>query len=307
MGIVDLFSKRQKRLRGEIPDVYKYDDIPKTFLVQVVQILRDTFGDWGDGRPRSAYQKMVKILRHEYGVFRLPGPTKSANTAFEELRIFMVNQSDVEKALDGIELSFREIDETVRDWGYRDGVDMSEAADSAIEELNLRFQEHGVGYRYAEGQIIRVDSGIVHSEVVKPALALLHNRDFAGAEEEYLSAHEHYRHGRHEEALNDALKAFESTMKIICDKRRWKYPGNATAKALIDVCLKNELIPEFWQTQYSSLRTLLESGVPTGRNKLGAHGQGSFRREVPSYLVGYVLHMTAAAIVFLVEAHDKSA
>jgi hypothetical protein len=46
----------------------------------------------------------------------------------------------------------------------------------AIEELNNRFKEHGVGYQYASGEIIKFDSTFVHSEIVMPTLILLHNR-----------------------------------------------------------------------------------------------------------------------------------
>ena len=30
MAIFDLFSKRQKALRGDVPDVYTYDDLPNS-------------------------------------------------------------------------------------------------------------------------------------------------------------------------------------------------------------------------------------------------------------------------------------
>jgi hypothetical protein len=49
---------------------------------------------------------------------------------------------------------------------------------------------------------------------------LLHDAAYEGAEAEFLSAHEHYRHARNKEALTDALKSFESVMKSICTKRR---------------------------------------------------------------------------------------
>ena len=32
IGVFNLFSKRQKEQRGEIPDVYIYDDIPQKLL-----------------------------------------------------------------------------------------------------------------------------------------------------------------------------------------------------------------------------------------------------------------------------------
>jgi hypothetical protein len=49
---------------------------------------------------------------------------------------------------------------------------------------------------------------------------VLWSAKFDGANEEYLKAHEHYRHRRNKECLTECLteclKAFESTMKIIC-------------------------------------------------------------------------------------------
>jgi hypothetical protein len=91
-------------------------------------------------------------------------------------------------------------------------------------------------------------------------------------------------------------------MKAICVKRKWTHNANATAKELIETCFAKGLIPPFWQTSLGSLRTLLESSVPTGRNKTSGHGQGATPTDVPDYLVAYMLHMTASAIVFLGEA-----
>src|SRR6185295_15704781 len=104
------------------------------------------------------------------------------------------------------------------------------------------------------------------------------------------------------EALNECLKSFESVMKAICEKRGWAYDKLWTSKNLIQVCLDKGLIPPFWQSELSSLRALLESGVPTGRNKLSGHGQGTNPTTVPDYVVSYILHMTASSILFLAEA-----
>jgi len=48
MTIFDLFSKRQKRSRGEVPDVYQYETIPTELRVQIIHIIRDAFGDLYD-------------------------------------------------------------------------------------------------------------------------------------------------------------------------------------------------------------------------------------------------------------------
>lgn len=316
MPIFDIFSKRQKKLRGEVPDVYVYDKLPETLRVQIIHIWWDTIGNGGqyysvyDNKyegVRESYRTLVEILCREYGIFRLPWSDKHSGNrdTFKEISDFFLNEKDTDKCLDVIELSFNMINTYIRGFGYLLRSDASQISDNAIKELNDRFKEHAIGYQFTNGQIIRTDSEFIHSEVVKPALKLLDQSHFAGTQEEFLKAHEHYRKGNAKEALSECLKAFESVMKAICDKRNWQYDSNATSKPLVQACFNNGLIPPFWKSHYSSLRSLLESGVPTGRNKLGGHGQGTNPTTVPDHLVAYMLHMTASAIVFLAEA-DKN-
>lgn len=305
MSTFDLYSKRQKELRGEVPDVYTYESIPQPLKVQIVHIWRDALGHESEyhnshvGTYR-AYKFIVETLCREYGVFSLPGAKDYGDRNYlSELSNFLLQQQDVEKALDAIELSFRYIDGRTR---YLDRANASKRADAAIDELNARFREHGIGYQFTDGEIIRVDSELLHVEAVKPALAILRSPEYAGAQAEFLKAHEHYRHGRMKEALSECLKSLESVMKAICAKRRWSHDPNATSKTLLQLLFDNGLIPSFWTQHFSALRSTLESGVPTARNKLGGHGQGTQVVRVPEHLVAYVLHMTASSIVFLAEA-----
>ena len=318
MPIVDLFSKRQKKLRGEVPDFYVYDDLPQPLRVQIVQIWRETLGylqiergEWGqivyNSNVERAYRFVVESLCHEYGVFQLAGPhvKLGIRNTHTELETFFLEEKIIARALDAVELSFDVIDHVTRKREYLQRNNASEIADDAIEEVNYRFKEHGVGYQFTSGHIIRMDSEFIHAEIVAPALKLIQEQHYAGAQEEFLKAHKYYRNGDAKGALSDCLKAFESVMKAICDKRRWPYPDNATAKPLIEVCFKNGLIEKFWQSQYSALISLLESSVPTGRNKLSGHGQGTNPVSVPNHLAAYMLHMTASAIVFLAEAEKQ--
>lgn len=314
MAIFDLYSKRQKRLRGDVPDVYTYDSMPNALRVQIVHIWADTLGNsdqyndrYSQQGVRDAYKLIVEILCQEYGLFKLregvhPGLDRDYKT---ELVKFFLNEIDIEKVIDAIELSFKVINCNTRKFEYLHRHDPSKWADNAISELNTRFKEHGIGYQFVENEIIRVDSELLHAEAVKPALRLLNKNNFQGAQQEFLGAYEHYRHGNNKEALNECLKAFESTMKSICDKRKWTYPPNATAKALIDICFDKGLVPSFWQQQLSSLRSMLESSISTGRNKLSGHGQGTNPVSVPGYLVAYMLHMTASTLVFLTTAEEN--
>ncbi|MBN1569251.1 MAG: hypothetical protein JXA73_15490 [Acidobacteria bacterium] len=307
MSILDLFSKRQKSLRGEMPDVYVYDKIPQPLRVQIIHIWRDTLGNeeqYVDSYVSTykSYKYIVERLCREYGVFFLTDTGYGDRHYLQELANFLLREQDPEKVLDAVEFSFGVIDTFTRELDYLKRHDASERADNAIEELNARFREHGIGYQYIRTKIIRVDSEFIHAEAVKPALGLLRAPEYAGAQAEFLSAHEHYRNGRSKEALTDCLKSLESVMKTVCAKRAWKHAPNATSNALIQVLFDNDLIPSFWNAHFSALRSILETGVPTARNKLGGHGQGTEVVEVPQHIVAYVLHQTASAIVFLAEA-----
>jgi hypothetical protein len=48
IGVFDLFSKRQKALRGELPDVYVYDKIPNPLKIQIIHIWGDALGNEDD-------------------------------------------------------------------------------------------------------------------------------------------------------------------------------------------------------------------------------------------------------------------
>ncbi|MGI8425301.1 MAG: STM4504/CBY_0614 family protein [Actinomycetota bacterium] len=303
MGVFDLFSKRQRRARGEMPDVYVYDTLPQGLRVQIVHIIQDAFGvdHYGTHNAAKAYEFVKQALCREYGLFEL---VRYAQADVESVINFFLQEESTERALDVVELCFKVINDYIPDsQAYKYNTDRKLEADDAVAELNERFKEHGVGYQFESNELIRLDSDFLHAEAIKPTLMVLRGEGFKGANEEFLLAHEHYRHGRHKECLVDALKAFESSMKAICKIRRWPSQPNDTAKTLISTCLAQGLLPPYLESQMGSLRSLLESGVPTVRNKLGGHGQGPDPTTVPEYVARYALNLTATSILFLVEAH----
>ncbi len=311
MPIFDIFSKRQKALQGDVHDTYRYDDIPEKLRVQIVLIMYDVLGSeeqyrlgqrYGAPRVNLLYDAIADALCREYGEFRLSKTYKTHENKMTNLIDFFMQEKSADKAIDVIELSFRAIDSSTRTFDYLEKTDPSDDADRAIEELNHRFKEHGVGYCFENRKIIRIGSEFVHSEIVRPALKILDQKQYAGAQQEFLNAHEHYRKGKTKEAISECLKSLESVMKSICDKRKWAYGDRATASKLIKTCFDNQLIPSFWEGQFNALKSLLESGVPAARNRLAGHGQGADPKPVQMYIASYVLHMTAAAIVFLAEA-----
>jgi hypothetical protein len=234
-------------------------------------------------------------------VFKLGDGYNDTNE--EQVLNFLLQTKDVEKVIDVIDLTFKFIN-TILNNNFQYYAQSNEAKlspNKAIEELNERFKESGIGYSFEGGEIIRIDSTYIHSEVVKPTISLLWNLKFQGANEEYMKAHENYCHGKNKECLTECLKAFEITMKIICKEKGWTYSETDTAKKLIQVCFQNGLVPTFTQNQYTSLQNLLESGIPTIRNKLGGHGQGQTPQKVDDEMTRYGLNLTGTNIIFLVE------
>lgn len=316
MPIFDIFSRRQQRAARQTPDVFTYDEIPHPLRVQILHALDDAtqriyertipgyriVGTEGE----DCFAQACLVLRRELGTGRLAEVRRSVryitdsetNRLRAEFAEFF-QECATEHVLDAIEIVMHLIEDAER----RRLLDPECNSRTVADEINTRFLQHGIGYQYASGQIIVQNNALLHSEAVKPALHLLARPEFQGANEEFLKAHEHYRHGRYPECLVECLKAFESTMKIICDLRGWHYGQTDTAKTLIETCLTKGLVPTYTQQQLTSLRTLLESGVPTVRNKQAGHGQGSTRHDVPPQLAQFALHLTATVVVLLVESH----
>lgn len=361
--IHDIYSKRQKRLRGEFTDVYQYEHIPNELRNQIIFILED----FGSSVYSSIFREVHKILYHEYGQ-KLLNCRREQMRPDEDLRVFFSETNETDRVIDVIELSFGYIEqwkeaiinkiekqfvEAERAMGSNisnisfdriikvaDGIDPSwdEIFDSfifsagagdiaysswregienvrkfkkkvngAIEELNIRFREHGVGYQYESGQIIKVNSQYVHSEAVHPVLNLLSDPMYRGANTEFLKAHDHYRKSDYESCISECCKAFESVLKIICNHRGWGYNPKDTAKPLLEIVYKNGLLPKHTKSFFNGVRSGLEHGVPVIRNQYAAHGQGNQKESVPDYMVENMLHLTASSILLLVKANKTIA
>ena len=310
----DTFTKRMKRqAQGGKLDVYQYDTLPEHFRIQVVRILIRALGpfvkgdEWAGvvGSPSNhVWRSIHEILIDEVSAYiRIPG-----TNPFDRFQSFMLT-AGTNDTVDGIHVAFSVIDTKIRcippyEAETHYGIILS--LDDAIADLNCRFREHEIGYEFAGGELIKQSSQYIHAEVVRPALSLLREAGFRGPSDEFIRAHKHYREGNLKEATTEALKSFESTMKAICRARGWKGYDNANAKDLINVMIEKEVIPRYLSAHFNGLRSVLEAGLPTIRNKTSGHGQGTEVVKIPDYLAAYGLHLAATNIVFLIEAHNAT-
>jgi len=306
MPIFDLYSKRKKQQESlGKPDLYRYDKIPEPLRIQVIHIWRTALGHWyrhtgyslGDDSPSCPLWELIHdTVAREKGMWGLGSPDKDP----PERCVQYLMSADTDGVLDIIQFSFQVIDHGARqfdaDAQRRAGI--TQDADDAIQELNHRFREHGVGYQYLNG-----NSQFLHAETVKPALALLNEAGFSGPAEEFMRAFDHHRKSNSKEAIAEALKAFESTMKAICAARKWNHPPNATAKPLLDILFQNGLVPAELECHFAGLRSAMESGLPTLANRTSRHGQGVTPVEIPPHFAAYAMHLVGSNIVFLIQCH----
>ena len=310
MPALNLYSYRKKISEGETPDVFTYDELPESLRIQIIHIWRGAIGrffvDSGFSYVRAVENNEAWELIHnefakERGVFNLGGERKIDSRCEN----YFVNCKSVEIALDLVELTFFYIDKIARNFSSNDrktrGIEVT--ASDAIKDLNERFRRAGVGYRFQNGKIISINSELIHSEVVKPALQYLLTPGFEGPCEEFMSAYAHYRDGQMKDAITDANNAFESTLKTICDQRCWQYSQGSRSSDLLKIVRDNGLLPNYLDNSFDQLLATLKSGLPRVRNEEGAHGQGATPRETPDYVAAYALHLSAAKILFLIEAH----
>lgn len=295
----EIFAKRGRERKF---DVLEYDEIPPELRVQVHYIWKDALeidraNDYGiRGNVSSNFSFIRNHLCRELGIESLYPYGHTNMTHTEECEYYLKKGDNPKIWLSLVELSMLRISD------YRDavgGFDLFRIVmnqEEAIAELNHRFRENGMGYEFSNGIIIRKDSEILHEEVVKPALYLLQDEEFDGALEEFLKAHNHYREGNYEECVVYAGRAFESTMRIIGDRKGWGLKGKENASELIAIMISNELIPVYFQNALQGLGTL--------RNQV-AHGKGVKDFYVSDYFVNYAMHLCGTNIVMLIEAYKK--
>ncbi len=302
MSITELYSQREKRLRDELPHVLQFYGFTYRLRKQIIFIIRKTIGTTylSHAYVEKAYRTIHEQLCMEYGRDFLFLEQKGNFEA--DIFAFIENTLNDEEILDVVQLFFSYMINVIKvRKSYKDS-SVSMTPDEAVYELNYRFKENGFGYQFIDNYIIRMDSTYIYEEIVVPTIQLLHNMEFSGAEDEYLSAHDHYRNGRNKECLNECLKTLESVLKTICRKNDWIYNEKDTVRRLLQICFEKNLVPEFIKKQFSLLPDLIESGVPIIRNRLSGHGQGVVPKDVDDEMARYALNLTGTNVVFLVES-----
>jgi len=143
-------------------------------------------------------------------------------------------------------------------------------------------------------KVIMRENEVTHRTMTVPALTLLQRPEFKAANSEYLEALEDYRKNDLGDCLTKCGSAFESVLKILCDRKGWSYSMTDTASSLVKIVLDKMSLDSYFEPVLMIVATL--------RNRLStSHGGGVNPRQVPRHLARYALNVTAAAILLLIE------
>lgn len=289
----ELLSERLKNMNGE-PEIYIYDDFSGEFRNQVFFTVSDVLNLYFENDHSDMWGFIHDSFAREKGLKKLGNYEVTwANYGEHNIEYYLDNSSS-EDLLDFIDYTFNIFDSVLRDvkqrYSYENNSNTN--VDKAIQELNYRFKQHRLGYEFVNSELIRIDNTVIHHNVIKPALRLLYDENFIGAEEEIRKAFEYRRKSDNKNAILEAGKAFESTMKTICDLKGYTYDKvKDTAQKLIMILESNHFYPAYMSAHLTNLRTTLETGLPVVRNKNAGHGQGSLVVNIPDEFAEYALNM----------------
>ncbi len=157
-----------------------------------------------------------------------------------------------------------------------------------------RFPGRMVTYTRAYPKVIMKESETLHLTAVEPTMILLQRPHFRNANSEYLAALEDYRKGDFSDCLTKCASAFESVLKVVCDRKKWSYQHTDTASTLVRTILAKTTLGAYFEPLFLI--------VPTLRNKLGsAHGAGTATKLPPRHIALYALNATASAILLVAQ------
>ncbi len=303
-----LYSERIKNKDGE-PEVYIYDEFPEALRNQVFYLMEDVLDKYTVDYHEELWNQLYYAFAREKGIKNLGmyDIEKSGNFGKSNFEEYIAKSDNID-FLDMLDFVFNKFDVGIRKvppkFHTQNGI--GDIVDKTVEELNYRFKQHNLGYEFVNGEVIRIDNKMLHQEIVKPALRLLYEEGFDGAEEEFRKAFEYRRKGDNKNAILEAGKAFESTMKTICDKKSYTYNKEKdTAKTLISILEKNNFYPAYMSSHMANLRTTLETGLPVVRNKTSGHGQGSVVTPISDEFAEYALNLAATNVVLLVGIYKR--
>lgn len=291
--LFDVYSRRNEYTENPKPK-----SLSPEFRNRVVML----FKDWFQFTFNTFLQELQRKVAYLYGKYQLTTSPRISSSS-EDMLQFILTCKD-EHFLDVIETIFHS---NLQGITYPDNA-LIPSINGFFRIDNLPYYLTGysienyqttfsgsttTGMRIAEyPKIIRKDCEILHQTAIVPTLTLLNRQEYIYANNEFQKALEDFRKGDFGDCLTKCGSAFESVMKVLCDKNSIPYNKTDTASILLKALLANGKLEGYWEQPLILIATL--------RNRLSSsHGAGTEVKDVSEHVATYVINATASAILFL--------
>lgn len=303
-GIFDVFSRRAVVSSSPIHEVS--DPLRRRILLYCNDLFSNKRSSYGSDYRAEFWEQIHHLLQYRHGK---TGFNPSANSRAEDAGLFLLSCGAPE-FLDFVEYIFRvdcyfhvglpgtQIVAEINDLFRASGTPYyltSFVKETVKEVVGHPFggpQERDVIKIVAYPTIVISESEVLHVQALAPTLELLKRPHFKTANVEFMEALEDYRNGDYGDCLTKCNSALESTLKIICDRKRWAYQQTDTAVPLIRIFLHNTSLDPYFESFLAI--------VPTLRNRISkAHGAGVAPRNPSQHVAQFAINATATAILLL--------
>ena len=314
-AIYDVFSRRRAAVTLERPV-----KIPDSTRTGVLLIFRDVVsGVWGPQMNPNANLYWVEVHNSLQHLHKKPTLSDkmlgrqlfSPETVTEDLEAFVYECTGTE-FLDFVELSFK----------VDNPPELGSSATQVIDEINQLFRHEDLPYHLTDcvrvekqefgtpfpggyprnytvteiqsyPMILKSEEEVAYTDAIAPALKILEVPHFQGANEEFREGLEHYRKGRYKEAIASCGSALESVLKVICDRKGWRYRQEDALGDLLDNVVPQLGLEGAFKEKFKLIATI--------RNRFSSsHGGGQAPRKPERHFAQYVVVATAAIVVLLV-------
>jgi len=299
MPIYKLYSKRVNPNTG----TYTYSDIPNKLRIQIQYIICDFIekNKLGD-RSEPFWGLIYEVLTREHGKPNLSWDCTAKYSS--QVLNYLNEEKEIDKVLDIVEATFKCISEYEHIFKSIKPKDVKYyTPEEVVNDLNCRFKENGMGYKFESGKIIKIDNELLHANIAKQTPHDLTYHDYKTIDDELSKANEHFGLGNYRESIERCSNAFELALNLIC-KATGLNSTQSASKEIIQLLFDNGYIPAYLHAQLETLIRSSESIAYSIRDKRTEEKEATVI-EVDIEIASYILNLTGSTIKFLLGMINK--
>ncbi|MBI5046516.1 hypothetical protein HZC07_02170 [Candidatus Micrarchaeota archaeon] len=308
--IENLFIRRMKKLKGEIPDYYSYELSTET-RHKIIGYILDANFSYSGSYAGSGYDELDEIV---VAIERELGRSISSRVlSHDKIQGFMF-ECNTEEFLSSLEIVCKIKIRNSLQYGNRYS-NLATNTVTLIESTNKIFKLDKIGYNIVPVGledlpmiIVPFDSQYLLIETIKRPRSLLYSKKFDGPLNEFETALDKYRGEDYDSAIIEATNAYESTLKAILTKKNVSFDEKVDKiPQLLDKVMGCTDINPTLKSTFTSFWPVLKNGPNNIRNLSGnAHGQGLDIKKAKQEYADFVLRTVGTYIIFLIERFEAS-